>query len=275
MRSFRVGIPMLAAAALLSAPARGDVSASPDVALALSGTTVRDGEIAYDDPAGGVFVALRDALPDGVDVDGYHADGPGALLFSTDVAVALPGGVVAAPEDVVLLSGGIWTIVFDGSAEGVPPDADVDALTRLGADAFLLSFDTTVDLGGVVADDEDVVAFDGVGFGLALDVSALAVSPAFDPALDVDALDARPDGGFALSFDGSGSAGGVAFDDEDVLLVDPLAPSVTMSFDASSTHASWSVADLDAVMVPEPAIWMGLLAGGLLLVALPRSRGRS
>jgi len=184
----------------------------------------------------------------------------------------IPGAGDQAPVS-VRYAGGAYTIEFDGSAEGVPAGADVDAVTRDASGDLVLSFDTTVNV-GVVADDEDLVRFDGSSFSLALDTSALAVSPAFDGALDVDGVDARPGGVFALSFDASGSAGGVVFDDEDVLSVDPAAPSVAMAFDASSVHAGWPAADLDAVMLPEPGAAAGLAAGGLLLARLSRRRRR-
>lgn len=248
-----------------------DVSASPDIAVSLSGTTVQGREVAIDDLGGGIVLETLGGLPGGADVDAYHLDGGGAVLFSTDTTVSLGGGVTAAPEDVVRYAGGTYTIEFDGSAEGVPAGADVDAVTRDASGDLVLSFDTTVNV-GVVADDEDLVRFDGASFSLALDTSALAVSPAFDGALDVDGVDARPGGVFALSFDTSGSAGGVAFGDEDVLRVDPGAPSVAMAFDASSVHASWAPADLDAVMLPEPGALAGLGAGGLLLAGLSRRR---
>jgi len=265
-------LPLVAALGLPGAAA-ADVSASPDIAVSLSGTTVLDREVAIDDLGGGIVLDTLGGLPGGADVDAYHLDAGGAVLFSTDTTVSLGGGVVAAPEDVVRYAGGAYTIEFDGSAEGVPAGADVDAVTRDASGDLVLSFDTTVNV-GVVADDEDLVRFDGSSFSLALDTSALAVSPAFDGALDVDGVDARPGGVFALSFDASGSAGGVVFDDEDVLSVDPAAPSVAMAFDASSVHAGWPAADLDAVMLPEPGAAAGLAAGGLLLARLSRRRRR-
>jgi hypothetical protein len=118
------------------------------------------------------------------------------------------------------------------------------------------------------------VRFDGATWSLALDLSTVAVSPGFDSALDVDAADARPGGHWALSFDTTGSAGGVTFDDEDVVEVDPGGPAVTLAFDASAAHASWSAADLDAVVLPEPGAAAGLAGGIALLVLLARGGPR-
>jgi len=253
------------------APVRAEVSASPDVGVDLSGTAVFDDEVAIDDLGGAILLETLGGLPIGTDVDAYHLDAGAAVLFSTDTTVSLGGAVTAAPEDVIRHAGGSYTVEFDGSAEGVPAGAKVDAVTRDAAGHLVLSFDTTVNV-GVVADDEDLVHFDGASFTVALDTSALAVSPPFDGALDVDAVDARPGGVLALSFDASGSAGGVVFDDEDVVLVDPAAPSVAMDFDGSSFHAGWPAADLDAVVLPEPGALASLAAGVPLLAGLFRRR---
>lgn len=279
MRKLLVAVPIVAflgSAVVAGLPGRAaaDVSASPDVAVDLSGALVLDREVAIDDLGGSILIEGFGGLPDGASVDAYHDEGGGAVLFSSDATVSLPGGVVAAPEDVVRHSGGVFAIEFDGSAEGVPAGANVDGVARDGSGDLVLSFDVTVSVGGVVAADEDLVRFDGAAFALALDTSALALASPFDPALDVDAVDVHSGGVFALSFDTSGSAGGVDFDDEDVLLLDPDAPRVAMGFDASSVHAGWRAADLDAVVLPEPGVLAGVSAGGFLLTLLTRSRAQ-
>lgn len=262
--------------------ARADVAASPDVAANLSGTTVLDRETAIDDLMGGIAIEAFGGLPEGADVDAYHEEPGGEVLFSTDTTVSLPGGLVAAKADAVRYAGGGYALAFDasdpdgsGTGTAVPEGADLDALTRDPANGdLILSFDVSVDL-GFVADDEDLVRFDGTAFSLELDTSALALSSPFDPDLDLDAVSARGGGIYALSFDGSGSAGGVAFDDEDVLEVVPSLPTVGLAFDASAAHAGWSVADGDAVMLPEPGVAAALAAGVLLLAALRWRRVRS
>jgi hypothetical protein len=71
-------------------------------------------------------------------------------------------------------------IAFDATSAGLPGGVATDA-TPLSADALLLSFDTTVDLGGgLVAADEDFVRWNGSSFPLAFDGSAEGLGTAPD-----------------------------------------------------------------------------------------------
>jgi hypothetical protein len=191
------------------------------------------------------------------------------VLFATDVSVPLPGGLVARPSDVVRTNGVSYVLEFAGAASGLPDGAAVDAVARTPSGALLLSFDVAVDLGGVRADDEDLVSFDGAAYALVFDGSAEGV----DPGLDLDGAAYAGEGRYALSFDGPGSLGGVSFADEDVITLKPGVAGAQLFFDASAEHAGWTDADLDAVALPEPGIGAGCAAGAALLEAL-RRRGR-
>jgi hypothetical protein len=163
-----------------------DLAASPDVGVSLSGTPVRDREAAIDDLLGGILIEDFGGLPDGVDVDALHQD-MGATLFSTDTTVSLPGLLVATPDDVVKFDGFDYTLEFDGGAHGVPAGTDLDAVARLPSGELLVSFDVAVELGGVRADDEDLLHFDGSAFTLFFDASAAHAGWA-DADLDAVAL---------------------------------------------------------------------------------------
>jgi hypothetical protein len=65
------------------------------------------------------------------------------------------------------------------------PALDIDAAQHLGGGVFLMSFDTTGEVGGIVFDDEDVVRFDGVDWTLEFDASAADPNWA---AADLDAV---------------------------------------------------------------------------------------
>ena len=121
----------------------------------------------------------------------------------------------------------------------------MDAVAVTGAGDLVLSFDTTVMLGEVTADDEDLVALDATGVASLLwDGSAAGVNS----ALDLDGAHIIASNGHLLvSFDGSGSVGGVFFDDEDVLEHDPVGGTWELVQDSSGRFASWGRADLDAL----------------------------
>ena len=223
-----------------------EVSVSPDVTAALGSETVRDQSVAADDLTGTVTLVDLGNLPEAADLDGYHRLRNGDRLFSLDTASLLPGGLAVAPADVVRFDGGAYTVEFDGSAEGLPAGAVVDAVGVIEDADLLLSFDITVSVDGITVYDEDLVRFDGVTFSMFLDGSAAGVAN----ALDLDAVHhLSPNGHLLVSLDGSGTLGGVSFDDEDVLEYEPVGGTWEMAYDGSARHGGWSPGDLDAVHV--------------------------
>jgi hypothetical protein len=234
------------------------VSASPDVTVELASAPFDDEDVAVDDLLGVVAPASLGTLPANADLTAYHLLANGDQLFSLDTTVELAGSLTVEPGDVVRYDGVSYTLEFDASAEGVPNGVITDAVSVAGSGDLLLSFDTTVDLGAVTADDEDLVEFDGASFSLSFDGSAAGV-PA---ALDLDAAHRLFDGTLGLSFDGSGQLGGVDFDDEDVLGYDPSGPTWSLLYDGSAQHSEWEGGpDLDAVALPEPGLLLSLGSG--------------
>ncbi len=167
----------------------------------------------------------------------------------------------------VRYNGSVYSIEFKGADHGVPAGAKIDAIGVIAGD-LLLSFDVTVTVGNVTADDEDLVRLESTQpdvWSLYFDGSAQGVPASAD--LDgADVIDTT--GHLALSFDISGSVGGVAFDDEDILDYDPIGHGWTMRYDGSAHFASLAAADTDAVFAPEPAaIALGASAFVTLLAA--------
>ncbi len=152
----------------------GDLLVAFDTTTLLSGGVVaRPGDVVrYDGVAHSIeFDAAKAGLPDGVLTDATsHA--PDGLLLSFDCTVDLGAGLVVADEDLVGWDGSVFSLVFDGSAEGLDSALDVDAAHDAGGGALLLSFDTTGQVGGIVFDDEDLVRFDGSSWSLEFDASA-------------------------------------------------------------------------------------------------------
>ena len=253
-----------------AALAQAIVAASPDVTIELgaSGVVATDHDVAIDDPQGTVVLEDLGTLPMGRDVIGLGLDANGDRLFALDGLVELSGSVIARPGDVVRYDGASYSIEFDSAAAGIPEAARVDAVS-LATSGLLLSFDTTVNLGeGIAAADEDLVVWNGIEFIWVFNGS----SHGLDARLDADAAQDLGGGSFLMSFDTAGEVAGIAFDDEDVLRFDGLTWSLEV--DGSALDAAWPSADLDAVIVPEPAGWLGLLAGIAMLRGLSSRQPR-
>ena len=213
-----MALPYLFPLGLFAATPLLEVRFSPDVTLAIGSTTVAQEDVAKDRMKGTVTLVSAGSLPAGTNVEAYHFFRSGIQLLSLDTTVSLSGSLTAGPGDVVRLNGTVYTLEFDAAANGVPSGVITDAVSVLKGGDLLLSFDTTVSLGGLTLDDEDLARFNGSTFTLYFDGSDAGVPP----GLDLNGAHVTSNGHLMLSFDGSGSAGGVAFDDEDVLEDDPV-----------------------------------------------------
>jgi hypothetical protein len=250
-----------------AAPAR---ELSTDVTVRLESIVAADEDV-VEDGANPGRVDLG-ALPATADLVAYSVAPGGDLLFVLDTAVQLPGGLFVTPRDVVRYDGGAtYTIELRGADRGVPVAAEIDAVGMLEGD-LLLSFDVAVTLGSLAAEDEDLVRLERTQpdvWSLLFDGSAHGVPGAAD--LDgADVLDATGD--LALSFDVSGSVGGVAFADEDVLRFAPASGVWSLLYDGSAQHAALVPADVDALFVPVPDAAPLALTSGVVLAALRRQR---
>lgn len=246
---------------------------SPDVSVALGLVDFDDEDVAYEDFNTPISPFVPIPLPPQVDLTAYHVNtaGSGTLYFSLDTTVELAGPLVVTPRDIVAYDFVTFWVALSGASIGVPAGARIDALGQdPSSGLFVASFDTTVELGGTVFADEDLVLlgsppalyFDGAGAGV-------------PTSLDVDGASVFEGGLTVLSFDGSGVVGGVAFDDEDLLLHSKPAGAWTMAYDASgAAPAMGGGPDTDAVFVPEPGAAPLWLAGSTLLGALGRRRLR-
>ncbi|MCH9648221.1 MAG: hypothetical protein K0U98_08280 [Deltaproteobacteria bacterium] len=215
---------------------------SPDTTAILAAVTVADEAMVKDDILEVTPIDLG-PLPVAADVTAYHQEGAQAF-FSLATTTELADGLIATPRDVVVWDGNGYGVFFSGAAEGVPAGARIDAFSMAGT-ILLLSFDVSVILDGDLIADEDLVKFSG-GFALTFDASAEGIAS----SLDLDGASQLSDGRLALSFDGSGTVGGVAFDDEDVVAFDTV-EGWEVLYDGSSLDQSWGPSDLDALYVIE------------------------
>jgi hypothetical protein len=110
---------------------------------------------------------------------------------------------------------------------------------------LLVSFDTSVPLGAGAAGGEDLVRIHLPSGELSLEFDGSAQG--LPPGIDLDAADVLIDGSLLLSFDGSGSVGGIRFADEDALVFDRATQSFSIGYEGSAQHPAWVAGDLDAV----------------------------
>ena len=229
-----------------------DIVVSPDITITLNDGTVVHDESVVELTTGLPNVVDVGPLPAGVSVESYHSEG-GSTFFTLDTVTSLPdggSGLIVEPRDIVKLTSGDYDISFSGADAGIPRGVAIDAVTLLDS-RFVMSFDTTVLIGGSVIQDEDL-AIDLSGSLVPLfDASATGVSP----SLDLDAVHVLDNGArIVASFDGHGEVDGILFADEDTLVFEAGAwqPFVT----GLSLDDEFGASDLNALMVlpptPEP-----------------------
>lgn len=173
--------------------ANGDQLLALDVDTILpGGLTVRPGDVVRFN--GTTYTLELDStangIPPGVMTDALRSLGPNNLLLSFDTTVEFPT-FTADDEDIVQFNSGVPSLFFDGSAHGVPPELDLDALDCLDRNGHLLmSFDGSGTIAGITFDDEDVLelAPESNTWELAYDGSA---RHAEWPPADMAALSAR------------------------------------------------------------------------------------
>ena len=234
--------------ALVSLPASSRAATSlegatyaPDITVSLNGTVIPDEAVADDDLAGSVAAVAFPGIPAAASLAAYQLLEDGAELLVFDTTLRLPGGLTATPRDVVRLESGAYTLAFVG-ASVLPPGSAIDAVTTADDGDLLLSFDVTVSLAGQAFDDEDLVRLDEGAFSLFFDGSARGVPP----GADLDGAHRLQNDHLLLSFDVSGSVGGVAFADEDAVQFNPRNGSFSLAFDGSALHPELVAADLEA-----------------------------
>lgn len=223
---------------------------SADVTVDLAAVRVDD-EVPAEDNLGGTVTALTTAItPTSTDLDAYHLLASGDELFSFDTTVVLPGNVTVGPGDVVRFDGVSYIVEFSASDHSLPPSLNLNGVSVIDDGDLIVSFDTSFDLAGQVTDDEDLVRCTGSMLSLFFDGGA---EGGVAPELAIDAVHhVDSNGHLLLSFDGSGTVGGMSFDDEDVLEFDPTGGSWSLLYDGSAEHSGWATADLDALHATFP-----------------------
>lgn len=157
----------------------------------------------YEEPA----PIVSESAAEATQVEGM-GDSTNSGAFPTFYFSAPGTGVVAgngyADEDIMKYNSGpgTWTKAFDGTNNGLPDAADIDALSLIinsGYISFLMSFDTPTAVPGVgTVDDSDVVRFDTWNNAWSLYLSGASVGLTTD-AEDIDGLTFSPGGSLVVS----------------------------------------------------------------------------
>ena len=207
----------------------------PDITVTLGGTAVGPNDIANDNLAGGITLALS-ALP--ANVNAYHSTGSVHwLVFAT--TVTLPGGITATPRDVVAWNGTIWSLLMDGATAGIPAGTMIDALASRDGTEILLSLDTTASLPGPVpANPADVLRYSGGAWTTLFD----ATSAGIPAGANLDGLDVLPNGNLLVSFDSGGSIGPINYAASDILEYGNAGWEI--SYSGASHNPAWNSANL-------------------------------
>jgi hypothetical protein len=178
---------------------------STDVPSLLGGTNYTTNQIMRSDDA--VYV-LQASLPAGTEIASLHRRADGSYLFSPAQPVTL-GATDFQPRDLVSYDGTAFAMFLDGSAEGIPAGARIDALFVDPVTGNpVLSFDTPVTFGVETFSPSDLVSRTGAGaFALFWDADAAGV-PAY---ANVVGADVNAAGDPVVSFDVPTNLGGTEF----------------------------------------------------------------
>lgn len=151
-----------------------------------------------------VFDGSANGIPSGVQIDAIGFSNGLVLSFDTDVS--LPGSITAADEDLVKVIGSTYTLVFDGSANGIDRALDVDGAQADGGGAYLFSFDTAGTVGAITFQDEDILRNASGVWSLAYDAST---ADGDWGAADLDALQVPEPGAVAMLLSGALAMAGI------------------------------------------------------------------
>ncbi len=215
------------------------------------------------------------AVPD--ECEGGNPCGPGALvLVSFTSGTMLPGAGTVENEDVAQYDTGTgtWSLYFDGSDVGLA-SFDLDALAVLSNGHLLVSLTAAGTIGGVSADDSDILEFTPSSLGpitagtwsLYFDGSDVGLSANDE---DIDGLAVLGNGALVISTTGSPTVTGLSgLQDEDLIRLTPttLGPATagtwSFYFDGGDVGLSNnSSEDVDGVAVnPSGVLSLSTLGG--------------
>ncbi|MEO8486949.1 MAG: hypothetical protein ABI585_11500 [Betaproteobacteria bacterium] len=239
------------------------------VSIGSPALTVGPADIIRDFLAGPFTAPDIGSIPEGAQLVAYHRTGSGGQLLVFDTVVTL-GGALFGPRDVVHYDGATHTLYFDGAAQGIPDGVRITGIALTDSGQLLLAFDTTVALSGNTYAPIDIARWNGSAFVPYFAGGNAGIGPGL-LLQDFHLIEGTSQ--LLMTFDTSGTVGGVTFDRSDVVEYTPGSPGIWQrAFRATSRSSAWSAADLTALWAAAgaailvPTLHVALLA--LLALAL-------
>ncbi|UCF66932.1 MAG: type II secretion system protein [Acidobacteriota bacterium] len=245
---------------------------SPDVATKdSSGMTALD-FLAWDivrDDSGAYSVAVT--LPSGTPIDAVFRMNVGDWLISFEAPTDL-GGATYEPRDVVRFDGLAYSLMFDGSARGVPITSSVDAVLLVGGDDgdIVLSFDVPTTIGASTYEPADLVRYDSAtGFSLFFDASV--ATPPVPITSNVTGADTRH-GLTILTFDVPTTLGATTYLPGELVSWDSSLPGFASFFSSAGWPLSSRVDGLaflaaPGAIPPTMTVAMSMITAGDLTIS--------
>ncbi len=124
------------------------------------------------------FVAVTAGLPATTNVDGFDRVDSTHYYLSFVADTVVPGLGTVQDEDIVYYDNGVWSVYFDGTAQGLTAaNQDIDTFKIVGGVLYFSTFGNTNPTGVAgTADDADIYSWNGISFSRVVDVTALGLA---------------------------------------------------------------------------------------------------
>ncbi|MGD1918344.1 MAG: Calx-beta domain-containing protein, partial [Pleurocapsa sp.] len=222
----------------------------------LNGNTFDDEDVIVYDPTTQIWSQYLDGSDLGLasnDIDGVHVNSDGSVLLSLNKNIGIEGIGGVDDSDILLFSptstgdntAGSLELYFDGSDVGLDASGeDIDGISVASNGDILLSVNSSYNIGGILGQDEDILAFspNSLGentsgsFSLYIDGSDIGLT---DGSEDIKGLSALSNGELALSTVGGFQVSGLSGGGSDLISFNPtsLGDDTSGSFSLLSSGA--------------------------------------
>lgn len=195
-----------------------------------------------------VFDATVAGVPGAANVDGFEMVDATHFYLSFAANTTITGFGTVQDEDIVYYNNGVWSVYFDGTAQGLTADnLDLDGFSINGSMLYFSTLGNTNPPGVTgTADNADIYSWNGSTFSRVFDATSAGVPG----AANVDGIEVVDATHFYLSFvaDTTTITGFGAVQDEDVVYYNAGVWSVY--FDGTARGLTAANQDIDAFDLP-------------------------